>query len=55
MSRNGVTLPMPPERAREIADGFDLRALPDDFYTNPYPVFDALRAHQPVRRMPDGS
>ncbi len=47
--------PMSPERASEIAASFDLRALPDDFYANPYPVYDALRQHEPVRRMPDGS
>jgi cytochrome P450 len=46
---------MSAERAREIAAHFDLRALPDDFYANPYPVYDALRQHEPVRRMPDGS
>ena len=50
-----VTQPMSPERAGEIARTFDLRALPDDFYANPYPVYDALRQHEPVRRMPDGS
>ncbi|MBI5276293.1 MAG: cytochrome P450 [Burkholderiales bacterium] len=50
-----ITPPMTPERAREIADGFDLRALPLDFYANPYPVYSALRHAQPVRRMPDGS
>ncbi len=46
---------MSPERASEIAASFDLRALPDDFYANPYPVYEALRQHEPVRRMPDGS
>ena len=46
---------MSPQRAGEIARTFDLRALPDDFYANPYPVYDALRQHEPVRRMPDGS
>ena len=46
---------MSPERAHDIAASFDLRALPDDFYANPYPVYDALREHEPVRRMPDGS
>ncbi|MEJ5990117.1 cytochrome P450 [Ramlibacter sp. PS3R-8] len=46
---------MAPERAREIAAGFDLRALPADFYANPYPVYDVLRETEPVRRMPDGS
>ncbi|TFZ07478.1 cytochrome P450 [Ramlibacter henchirensis] len=46
---------MSPERAREIAGSFDLRALPADFYANPFPVYSALREHEPVRRMPDGS
>ena len=50
-----ATPPMSPERAHEIAAGFDLRALPADFYANPYPVYAALREHEPVRRMPDGS
>ncbi|MES2937637.1 MAG: cytochrome P450 [Pseudomonadota bacterium] len=46
---------MAPERARAIAAGLDLRALPADFYANPYPVYAALRESEPVRRMPDGS
>src|SRR3954469_19009298 len=46
---------MSAERAQAIASSFDLRALPADFYANPYPVYAALREHQPVRRMPDGS
>ncbi len=33
----------------------DLRALPDSFYANPYPTYAALRQHDPVHRMPDGS
>ncbi len=40
--------------ARFLA-GFDLRALPRAFYENPYPFYHALRRHDPVRRMPDGS
>lgn len=36
-------------------DQFDLRALPRFFYENPYPTYRALREHEPVRRMPDGS
>ncbi|MCS6996321.1 MAG: cytochrome P450 [Casimicrobiaceae bacterium] len=36
-------------------DGFDLRALPPDFVANPYPYYHALREHDPLRRMPDGS
>ena len=47
--------PMPDQRARNIAASFDLRDLPADFYANPYPVYDALRAQQPLRKMPDGS
>ncbi|MRD47489.1 cytochrome P450 [Caenimonas koreensis] len=46
---------MPAARAIEIASGFDLRALPADFYANPYPVYAHLREHEPVKRMPDGS
>ncbi|RYF40465.1 MAG: cytochrome P450, partial [Comamonadaceae bacterium] len=42
-------------RAREIAACLDLRALPADFHADPYPVYAALRTHEPVRRMPDGS
>ena len=42
-------------RAKQIAATFDLRALPPDFYADPYPVYDVLRAQEPVRRMPDGS
>lgn len=46
---------MTPERAREIAASLDLRALPPDFYANPYPVYAALREEAPVKAMPDGS
>jgi cytochrome P450 len=50
-----ITPPMTGERAREIAAGLDLRALPADFYANPYPVYAHLRETEPVKRMPDGS
>ncbi|MFC5499155.1 cytochrome P450 [Caenimonas terrae] len=50
-----VTPAMTRQRAEEIAAGFDLRALPPDFYANPYPVYRVLRETEPVRRMPDGS
>ena len=46
---------MTPQRASEIADSFDLRALPGDFLANPYPVYAALREREPVKRMADGS
>jgi cytochrome P450 len=55
MSDMHITPPMTAARAREIAETLDLRALPADFYANPYPVYAWLRAHEPVRRMPDGS
>jgi cytochrome P450 len=50
-----ITPDLPAERAAAIAQSFDLRDLPADFYANPYPVYDWLREHQPIRRMPDGS
>lgn len=49
------TPPMERDRAHAIAASLDLRALPADFYANPYPVYAALRETEPVRRMPDGS
>ncbi len=38
-----------------LADGFDLRALPADFYADPFRYYDALRQQAPVKAMPDGS
>ena len=38
-----------------LAATFDLRALPDAFYDDPFPTYRALREHTPVKRMPDGS
>jgi hypothetical protein len=43
-----------PDRAREVAQAFDLRRLPADYYANPYPTYHALREHAPVHRLPDG-
>jgi cytochrome P450 len=39
---------------REIADSFDLKSLPPDFYDDPFVVYRALREHAPVKRLPDG-
>lgn len=50
-----ATPPISAGRAEEIAASLDLRALPPDFYANPYPVYAWLREHEPVKRMPDGS
>ena len=41
--------------ARAIAESFDLRALPPQFFADPYPFYAALRTHAPVKRLPDGS
>ena len=38
-----------------MARDFDLANLPADYVANPYPWFQALRQHDPVHRMPDGS
>ncbi len=38
-----------------LAAGFDLKHLPDAFYDDPFPTYHALREHEPVKRMPDGS
>ncbi|HUR88640.1 MAG TPA: cytochrome P450 [Ramlibacter sp.] len=46
---------MTPQRAAEIASTLDLRALPPDFYANPFPVYARLRETEPVKRLPDGS
>ncbi|MDZ4101717.1 MAG: cytochrome P450 [Hydrogenophaga sp.] len=55
MFQDQITPPLSAARAHEIATAFDLRALPADFLANPYPVYAALREHEPVRHMPDGS
>src|SRR5216683_1609819 len=43
------------ENARTLAASFDLTRLPPDFYADPYPYYRALRDHEPVKHMPDGS
>lgn len=43
------------EDPRAVAAGFELAALDDAFYDDPYPTFAALTAHQPVRVLRDGS
>ena len=41
--------------ARELAAHFDIEKLTPDFYADPYPVYRALREHEPVKLMPNGS
>ncbi len=36
--------------ARELAAGFDIEKLTAEFYADPYPVYRALREHEPVKR-----
>jgi cytochrome P450 len=41
--------------ARELAASFDIEKLTPDFYQNPYPTYSALREHEPVKRLRNGS
>jgi cytochrome P450 len=41
--------------ARELAANFDIEKLTGDFYADPYPTYRALREHEPVKRLPNGS
>lgn len=41
--------------AAAVARGFDLRRLSAEFLDDPYPTYRALREHDPVHRMADGS
>src|SRR6202049_1171053 len=47
--------PDSPASARAAALAFDLRKLDRRFLEDPYPIYGALREHDPVHRMPDGS
>ncbi len=41
--------------ARELAASFDIERLTPEFYADPYPTYRALREHEPVKLMPNGS
>jgi cytochrome P450 len=41
--------------ARELAARFDIEKLTPEFYADPYPTYRALREHEPVKRLPNGS
>jgi len=41
--------------ARELSAGFDIEKLTPEFYVDPYPTYRALREHEPVKRLPNGS
>ena len=40
---------------RELAANFDLEKLTPEFYADPYPTYRALREHEPVKRLPNGT
>jgi cytochrome P450 len=50
-----VLWPADPEAMRAAALGFDIKRLEPRFLDDPYPLYRALREHDPVHRMPDGS
>ncbi len=47
--------PDDPDALRDAALAFDLRHLERRFLDDPYPLYRALREHDPIHRMPDGS
>lgn len=47
--------PDDPAALRDLALAFDLKRLERRFLDDPYPLYRALREHDPVHRMPDGS
>lgn len=40
---------------RELAASFNIEKLTPDFYADPYPTYRALREHEPVKLLPNGS
>jgi len=47
--------PPHPSTDSHIAAAFDIKRLAQNFLDDPYPTYRALREHDPVHRMPDGS
>src|SRR5215212_11372384 len=43
------------EDPRELAASFDIEKLTPKFYADPYPTYRALRAHEPVKLLRNGS
>lgn len=54
MSQSGIVTATAPS-AEALARDFSLKDLPQFFYDDPYPTYRALREHDPIHRMPDGS
>jgi cytochrome P450 len=55
MSMNQTDVELTVAQVREIARGFDLRAMGAGFLDQPYPTYRALREHDPIHVCPDGS
>jgi len=55
MTRERGFWPEDEEAMREAARAFDLKRLERRFLDDPYPLYLALRQHDPIHRMPDGS
>ncbi len=47
--------PSDPVALRDAALAFDIKHLEQRFLDDPYPLYRALREHDPIHRMPDGS
>src|ERR1700730_13518757 len=47
--------PVDPEAMRAAASAFDIKRLEPRFLDDPYPLYRALREHDPIHPMPDGS
>jgi hypothetical protein len=41
--------------SQDLARDFDLKNLPASFYDDPFPFYDALREHAPIKRFDDGA
>ena len=48
-------LPVSGSDATATVHNFSLKDLPDSFYEDPYPTYQALQTNDPIHRMPDGS
>jgi cytochrome P450 len=55
MATETGTWPEDEEAMRKAALAFDLKRLERRFLDDPYPLYQALRRHDPMHRMPDGS
>src|SRR6266481_5220783 len=55
MATETGTWPEDEEAMRKAALAFDLKRLEQRFLDDPYPLYQALRRHDPMHRMPDGS